>query len=179
MIVTGGGIAKLREQPQRALLLYGKMLQSEKDILDRFTFAALLKSCAQLKDLLRGSEIHCYICRKGSLLESDDVFLASALVDMYSKCGSVSKAREVFDGLSVTLRNVVSWTALIAAYTESGCSEEAFCCLSGMHRDGVSPDHVTYVCVLKACGMIRRISQSSSAACGHHQERIRNSSCGW
>ena len=73
-----------------------------------------------------------------------------------------------------SLRNVVSWTALIAAYTESGCSEEAFHCLSGMQRDGVPPDLVTYVCV--SSRLLRhdgRISQSSRAACGHHQERIR------
>jgi len=39
-------------------------------------------------------EIHNYIIRKGYEV---DVFLGSALIDMYSKCGNIEYAQHVFD----------------------------------------------------------------------------------
>eukprot|EP00250_Pteridium_aquilinum_P028288 c36906_g1_i1 orf=1-474(-) len=45
---------------------------------------AQLKTCAQQKDLYSGSRIHVDISRRGLLKEN--VFVASALVNMYAKC---------------------------------------------------------------------------------------------
>ena len=43
-----------------------------------------------------------------------DVFVLSALVDMYAKCGSTGDARQVFDEMSQ--KNMVTWTAMIVGY---------------------------------------------------------------
>ncbi|PHT42803.1 hypothetical protein CQW23_16828 [Capsicum baccatum] len=41
----------------------------------------------------------------------DNVFVASALIDMYSRCGSVEDAWNVFS--SAPFKNVASWNAMI------------------------------------------------------------------
>ncbi|KAK7823265.1 pentatricopeptide repeat-containing protein [Quercus suber] len=72
---------------------------------------------------------------------------------MYAKCavdGSVDDARKVFD-LMVD-HNVVSWTAIITGYVQSGGRDkeavELFCEMIEGH---VSPNHFTFSSVLKAC----------------------------
>ena len=114
---------------------------------------ALLKACVKEKDLHQASIIHANIVKKG-LLEKDR-YLGNTLVSLYAKCGALSRAQQVFERLPV--RNVVSWNALIAGYAqhEHSC-KQALTCFQRMQHHGVSPNAVTYVCILKACGSIGR-----------------------
>ena len=116
-----------------------------------FTFVALLKSCAKLKDMTKGCEIHAHISKLGWL--KTNLFVWNSVVDMYAKCGSVSRARELFEKLHV--RDVVSWNALIAGYVQHEHGEEALNCFNKMKREGVAPDAITLACSLKACGCIK------------------------
>ncbi|XP_024519076.1 pentatricopeptide repeat-containing protein At2g13600-like [Selaginella moellendorffii] len=77
---------------------------------------------------------------------SEDVFLSSSLIDMYSKCGSMLDARSVFDGMP--RRDVVSWNALILGYVENGESEVA---LEFFGKMDCSPNSRTFVAAAKAC----------------------------
>eukprot|EP00250_Pteridium_aquilinum_P018843 c24218_g12_i1 orf=1-438(+) len=72
---------------------------------------------------------------------------------MYAKCGLIANAQEVFDTL--VSRNVVSWNALIAGFSQEMHSEKALNCFRQMQLEGFSPDAVTFVCILKACGNIK------------------------
>jgi pentatricopeptide repeat protein len=45
------------------------------------------------------------------------VIVVNALIDMYVKCGSLEKARELFD--KINHRDVVSWTTMIAGYAKA------------------------------------------------------------
>lgn len=49
--------------------------------------------------------------------------------------------------------NVVSWTALISGYVQSGLYDEALNGFRLMQSGGFSPNSVTFSCVLKACGI--------------------------
>lgn len=118
-------------------------------------FVAMLKACAAHKNLERGCELHVEIARMGIL--ENDAFVGSSLVDMYAKCGSLSKAHEVFDKLAN--RDVVSWTALIAGYAEHGHGMEALGYVKQMEGEGILPDSHTIVCSLKACGSIGAIDK--------------------
>ena len=82
------------------------------------------------------------------LLKKNSV-LGTALVDMYAKCGSLEKAREVLEELP--FRDVVSWSALIAGYAQQGQQHEALKCLEQMQCEGLSPNDITFLCVLNAC----------------------------
>ena len=114
------------------------------------TSLSILKACGHVRDICKGESIHKQLIMEG-LLENN-VLLGAALVDMYAKCGALVKAKEVFNKLFV--RDVVVWNALITGYAEHGFGEEALHCFSLMQNEGLSPDRITFLSVLKACGSI-------------------------
>ncbi|KAA8529287.1 hypothetical protein F0562_033914 [Nyssa sinensis] len=56
--------------------------------IDQFTFGSILTACGGLLALKEGKQIHAYIIRTDHM---DNVFVGSALVDMYSKCRSINE----------------------------------------------------------------------------------------
>ncbi|XP_059077345.1 pentatricopeptide repeat-containing protein At2g13600 [Cryptomeria japonica] len=110
------------------------------------TFASIVSACAKMGALEQGIDIHQDIIDSGFL---SDVIVASALVDMYSKCGSLQKAREVFD--QMPKRNVISWNAMLAGYAQNGFCKDALELFELMKQSGTRPDHVSLACVLFAC----------------------------
>eukprot|EP00253_Pinus_taeda_P001092 PITA_01092 len=110
------------------------------------TFVSVLPACASLAALKQGLRIHKDIIRSGF---ECDVYVASALIDMYSKCGSIEEAHTVFSEMHQP--NVVSWNALIAGYAMHGCGDEAVKLFEQMQDSGLKPNHITLVCVLFAC----------------------------
>ncbi|KAI5066554.1 hypothetical protein GOP47_0019178 [Adiantum capillus-veneris] len=116
-----------------------------------FSLMTALKTCAAKQDLYQGSKIHADI-RSSGLLEKD-TYLGSTLVSMYAKCGALVRAQQVIDELPV--RDVVSWTALIAGYVQHGHGKEALGCFHQMQSEGLSPNAITYSCILKACGIMQ------------------------
>ncbi|GLJ18953.1 hypothetical protein SUGI_0338960 [Cryptomeria japonica] len=118
------------------------------------TFASVLPSCARLEIVKQGKEIHGYIIRNEFEFT---VFVASALIDMYAKCGNVDAARKVFDGISC--RDVTLWNSMIASYAQNGhCSEamELFYCIQ---REGKKPDSVTVVSILPVISHLSTLGQ--------------------
>eukprot|EP01018_Ginkgo_biloba_P013233 Gb_05439 [translate_table: standard] len=132
-------------QALEALKLFGQMrLAGVKP--DQNTFATVLPACANLVALEQGMEIHEEIVRRGV---QSDVYVESALVDMYAKCGCIKMARDLFDKMHQ--RDAFSWTVMIAAYAMHGCGEEALKLFEQMQHSGMKPNDVTLVCVLSAC----------------------------
>ncbi|KAJ0254046.1 Pentatricopeptide repeat-containing protein [Hirschfeldia incana] len=115
---------------------------------DKFLITTALTACAQGGVLAQGKWVH-EVLKKRKWIESD-VFVGTALVDMYAKCGCLETAVEVFEKLSK--RNVFSWAALIGGYAAYGYGKEAVTCLEKMEGgDGVKPDSVVLLAVLAAC----------------------------
>lgn len=61
--------------------------------LDPIIITSVLAAIASLAALQQGKEIHGYTIRRGIL---PNVFIGSALIDMYAKCGNVDIAQKVF-----------------------------------------------------------------------------------
>jgi pentatricopeptide repeat protein len=81
----------------------------------------------------------------------EDAVLGNNLVDLYVKCGSLSEACKVFDGLPN--RNSVTWTLLISGYAKRGDGRHALELYEEMMKRGdVRPDRALLLAVLKACG---------------------------
>ncbi|PKI70126.1 hypothetical protein CRG98_009458 [Punica granatum] len=78
-----------------------------------------------------------------------DGFIGNALIDMYSKCGSIGQALNVFQGMK--LRDVYSYTAIIVGLAMHGEAKWALDIFSDMSETGIEPDQVTFVGVLSAC----------------------------
>jgi pentatricopeptide repeat protein len=116
-------------------------------------FVALLKGYAQCKDAEGARRLHAILVANGGLRA--DLFIGSALIDAYAKCGCLARARQAFDRLCA--RNVVTWNTLITGYVEQGDAQEALECRKRMLH--IPPDSVTFLCVLRACIIGESISK--------------------
>ncbi|KAI5081375.1 hypothetical protein GOP47_0004558 [Adiantum capillus-veneris] len=157
------GYAK-QGQSKNALSCFEQMRQKGVS-LDGVAYAYILKVCASLQDLDKGEQLHNEIAKRE--LMQTDVLLGTALIDMYAKCGALTKAKEVLESLSV--RDVFSWTALITGYAHQEQNEDALRCFERMQQEGHSPDEVTYACILKACGNFKAIEKGEEI----HDEILR------
>jgi pentatricopeptide repeat protein len=134
-------------QLHEASTCFEEMQRGEAVSPNSVTFLCILKVCSIIGDVDKGKQIHREIV-KWSLLEKDSA-LSNALVDMYAKCGELEKAQEVFEEL--LLRDIASWSALIAGYARQDRCRDAFNCFEQMRNEGVAADEPTLICVLKAC----------------------------
>ncbi|KAJ8625236.1 hypothetical protein MRB53_033766 [Persea americana] len=101
--------------PISAVHLYIRMLRSRISP-DNFTFPFLIRSCSISSLLDLGHQVHAHFLKFG--LDSD-VFVINNAITMYSNCGELGSARQVFDECS-GVADVVSWTALVTGYSNSG-----------------------------------------------------------
>ena len=79
-----------------------------------------------------------------------DVFVGSSLIDMYSKCGQIEYAQNVFDRISD--RNILCWNSMIAGYAQSDQFKETTELFRETLIGGFAEDAATIACVLSACG---------------------------
>ncbi|XP_062234199.1 pentatricopeptide repeat-containing protein At4g21065-like [Phragmites australis] len=128
-----------------ALLLFMQMRRHDL-CADNFTMVSLLTACASLGALPQGRALHA--CIKQRLVE-EDIYLGTALLDMYMKCGRVNEATIVFQRMGE--RDVRTWTAMIAGLAFNGMGKAALEHFCRMKRDGFQPNSVTYIAVLTAC----------------------------
>ncbi|KAF5176929.1 Pentatricopeptide repeat-containing protein dot4 protein [Thalictrum thalictroides] len=138
-----GGYSK-NSCPNEALCLF-KEMQLECTP-NGVTMACILPACASLSALDRGREIHGYIFRNEFSL---DPYVTNALVDMYAKCGALLLARRLFDMMPI--KNLVSWTIMIAGYGMHGRGRDAINTLDEMRSSGIEPDGIAFIAILYAC----------------------------
>lgn len=112
---------------------------------DMITFVSVLGACACLAALAEGKAIHAYML--AGEMELDTVGIA--LVNMYSKCGTLEDAQSVFDRMQQ--HDVISWNVIISAYCKHGCGKKAMQLFQQMQQEGVEPDEVTFIGILTAC----------------------------
>ena len=141
-----------------ALSLFHVMIEDLNLRPNHVTMVSILSACAQVGDLDLGKWIHEYVKSEGSkaILESN-TFLATALIDMYSKCGSLGKAKDVFE--QMVSKDVVSFNAMIMGLAINGEGEEALRLFSKMQELGLCPNSGTFLGVLCACshsGLLHR-----------------------
>lgn len=111
------------------------------------SLTGILSACAQVGAFEAGRILHCYIAKAGL---TSIVAVVNALLDMYSRCGSVGMARLVFDR-EMGKKNVVSWTSMIASLAMHGFGEEAIRLFHEMEACGTKPDGITFISILYAC----------------------------
>ncbi|KAH7433265.1 hypothetical protein KP509_07G062100 [Ceratopteris richardii] len=107
---------------------------------------ALFKACAKLREQIPGQSFHSDVVKLGY---ETHPFLGSSLVDMYTKCGSFFSACNVFERLQN--RDVVLWTTIISGLIDQGLVDEALKSVEMMQQEGISPNAVTFSCVLRGC----------------------------
>ncbi|XP_050363800.1 putative pentatricopeptide repeat-containing protein At3g25060, mitochondrial [Argentina anserina] len=111
---------------------------------DSASLVSSLLACSQVGLLKLGKSIHGYILKR---VEIGQV-CGTAVIDMYSKCGSLSYARALFD--QMISRDLISWNAMIASYGIHGCGDEALALFCQMTETNLKPDHATFASLLSA-----------------------------
>ncbi|KAF8397563.1 hypothetical protein HHK36_016483 [Tetracentron sinense] len=113
---------------------------------DSFTMVSVMLALADLSVLRQAKWIHGLVFRY--CLEKN-VFVMTALVDMYAKCGGVHTARKLFDMLDE--RHVTTWNAMIDGYGTHGLGKAAVELFEEMLMGFIKPNDVTFLCILSAC----------------------------
>ncbi|KAI3856490.1 hypothetical protein MKX03_023538 [Papaver bracteatum] len=129
-----------------ALTLFSRMWVDTSVMIDSFVLAIVLKACRCNSELNYGRLLHGYSVKTGFV---NSVFVGSALLDIYAKCGCVSLGCRVFEEMPE--RNVVSWTAIISALGRAGHNKESLRYFVEMWKSDVECDSYTFASAVKAC----------------------------
>ncbi|XP_052207625.1 pentatricopeptide repeat-containing protein At2g22410, mitochondrial-like [Diospyros lotus] len=136
--------------PIRALQLFQQMIRAqgggEEECPNAITIVAVLSGCADIGALDLGRSIHSYAYKTNLIW---NVALNNALVDLYSKSGTLKLAVKIFD--EITEKDVFSWTAMISGLALHGEGRHALELFTNMLESGHIPNEVTFVSVLSAC----------------------------
>ncbi|KAI8556390.1 hypothetical protein RHMOL_Rhmol05G0249200 [Rhododendron molle] len=116
------------------------------------TYAHLISACASLRSVEHGRKVHHHILANSF---KQDIILQNHVLNMFGKCGALKDARKVFDEMPE--RNVVSWTSVIAGYTQHGQESDAVKLFLTMRQRDVMPDQFTFGNVIRACSSLRSI----------------------
>ncbi|GFQ02267.1 putative pentatricopeptide repeat-containing protein at3g23330 [Phtheirospermum japonicum] len=124
---------------------------------DQVSFSSVLSACANACEVIMGTSIHNQIIKTGF---GQNTCVASSLITMYAKCGSLVDARRAFG--ETEAHNVISWTAMLSAFQQHGCADQVIEWFDDMLRAGLKPDYITFVSVLSACGHTGRVDDGFS-----------------
>lgn len=104
------------------------------------TSISVASACANLKYLRFGRQVHGFI---NKLELKFDTRVGTALVDMYSKCGSWNSAYGAFKELG-SYRNLITWNSMIAGLMLNDQSELAIELFIQLEDKGFTPDSATW-----------------------------------
>lgn len=141
-----GGLAE-RGFSEEAITIFQEMVAKGEAKPNVATMVTVLSACSSLGSLSLGKLVHSYLSTDHNV--SRDGHLGNALVNMYTKCGDMGTALEVFNILRC--KDIISWSTLISGMAMNGHSLCALRFFSLMVVTGVQPDSVAFVGVLSAC----------------------------
>ncbi|KAG0467071.1 hypothetical protein HPP92_018651 [Vanilla planifolia] len=174
--------------PESAVSFYFRMRATDSPP-NLYTFALLVKACQDHRDgndsVLLGKKIHGQVMKTGA---EDFIVVKNSLLSMYCNLGLLDDARLLFDGNfcrdliswnvlisaygkngdkmtarslfdKMPQRNLVSWSALLDGYVWSGDCRGALRLFDRLLAEGIKPDVITMVTVLKACACCGALDQ--------------------
>ncbi|GAB2240294.1 hypothetical protein Droror1_Dr00020812 [Drosera rotundifolia] len=128
---------------------------------DAVTIASILPVCSQIGGITLGKQLHGFSIRCSF---DGSVFVASGLIDMYSKSGAILSAENVFS--RIPNKNHVAYNNMILAYAQHACS------FAGLVREGleifhsmetkykIKPTAEHYCCVVDMLGRKGRLTEA-------------------
>ncbi|XP_011629039.2 pentatricopeptide repeat-containing protein At4g14820 [Amborella trichopoda] len=170
---------------EEAFMLFREMRRAKIEP-DKVVLSSVLSASGQARNLELGKEIHSYVRQKG--LGGIDLHLEGALVHMYTSCGSMEQAREIFNRMAhkslaswtamvfgyckvgkvetarslfneMPEKDLVSWSAMLAGYVESERPNDGLKLFQEMQLSDIRPDQITILSVLSACSALGALDQ--------------------
>ncbi|ONK63028.1 uncharacterized protein A4U43_C07F10650 [Asparagus officinalis] len=123
--------------------------------LDSVIVAMVIPACGKLGTLELGMGLHCCAMRSGFV---DDLYVSNALIDMYAKCGHTHVASCIFQCME--FKDVVSWSSLIAGYSQNCEHRRSIDLFMEMVENGMSPSSVTLASVLPSLAELKLMKQA-------------------
>ncbi|KAK4487323.1 hypothetical protein RD792_006065 [Penstemon davidsonii] len=117
-------------------------------------FSLLFELCGKSKKFEDAKKVHDYFLRSSF---RSDLQLNNKVLDMYSKCGSMTDARRVFD--HIPDRNMDSWHSMIYGYAENGLGDDGLALYEQLRKFGLPPNEQTFLAVLDACATAEAIEE--------------------
>ncbi|TKY74307.1 Pentatricopeptide repeat-containing protein [Spatholobus suberectus] len=112
-----------------------------------------LRCCGRYQAIKHAKSLHSLIIKLGLF---NHVFLLNNMISVYAKCSHFYDARTLFD--EMPHRNIISYTTMVSAFTNSGRPHEALTLYNHMlESKTVQPNQFLYSAVLKACGLVRDV----------------------
>ncbi|PQQ00268.1 putative pentatricopeptide repeat-containing protein [Prunus yedoensis var. nudiflora] len=131
--------------PVMAISLFDKMFLNCLKI-NEVAILSVIQACSELGYLEKGKWVHHKLITYGV---GKDLYIDTALTDMYAKCGDLRSAQVVFDMMEE--RSVVSWSVMIAGYGMHGKINAAISIFTQMRDTGMQPNEITFMNILSAC----------------------------
>ncbi|XP_050373347.1 pentatricopeptide repeat-containing protein At3g22150, chloroplastic [Argentina anserina] len=141
---------------EEAIVVFRQMLE-QKLIPNAVSLASIFPACNLVGSIDMGKQLHGFSLRH---YLNQNVFVGAALIDMYSKCGALTCAENVF--FETPEKNSVTYTTMILGYGQHGLGQKAVSLFHSMKRSGIVPDAVTFVAVLSACSYAGLVDEGLS-----------------
>lgn len=127
---------------------------------DAHLLSHAVSTCGSKRDLFGGLQYHCLAIITGYIA---NLYVGSSLVSLYSKCALLEDAYRAFEEMRI--RNVVLWTAIIAAFAQESHIDKCLELFHGMRKSALKPNEFTYTSILSACTGSGALGQGRSAHC--------------
>ncbi|KAI3747183.1 hypothetical protein L6452_09632 [Arctium lappa] len=165
MLVAYGQLGDLHESSRIFSQMQIKGLRP-----NQYTYPSILRTCTLVGALDLGEQIHSQVVKTGF---QQNVYVCSVLIDMYSKHGNLDTALKILRRLNED--DVVSWTAMIAGYTQHDLFVEALNTFEEMLHQGIQSDNIGFSSAVSACAGIQAINQgrqihAQTVTCGYSSD---------
>ncbi|KAI9116741.1 hypothetical protein K1719_012399 [Acacia pycnantha] len=120
--------------------------------LDSVTYTKLIRSSVKTVSTIHGKLAHAHMIKTSF---QPCLFLLNNLLYMYSKCGELCNAQNLFD--KMPKRNIISYNSLISGYFQRGVHDKVMRAFCQARMDGLKLDKFTYAGALGVCGHIRDV----------------------
>ena len=122
---------------------------TEKNLVDSFNLVFAVKACLRLSLFQRAKLFHSLAIK---LRLERDMYVAPALMNVYSELGSLDEARKVFE--EIPQKNSVIWGVMMKGYLNFSKEFEVFDLFSGMRDHGCELDPFVVEVLIQACGNV-------------------------
>ncbi|KAA8525283.1 hypothetical protein F0562_007138 [Nyssa sinensis] len=116
---------------------------------DGYSVVGLISGLMDPYLLKIGQGVHGFCLRSGF---DSNAHLGCVLVSMYSRCKCLNSAQRVFD--SLLQPDLVTWSALITGFSQSGDSEKALIFFKKMNMEGKKADTILIASLLAATAQL-------------------------
>ncbi|XP_057773617.1 pentatricopeptide repeat-containing protein At1g50270 [Salvia miltiorrhiza] len=140
----------------KALELFLQMRSSGVEA-DEVAVVSALSAAGMLGRVWLGRWIHGFYVEPGRVVR--DVYVSTAIVNMYLKCGCCEDAMRAF--LDMPHRNSVSWNALLSGLLQLGKFKDVLLLFDAMLLEKVEPSEATLATALTACAHLGSLDKGT------------------